>query len=76
MAETKEETHEEWLERVRSVGSIQSYKPGATKKKVVMNELDGKPGGYHTEHYDGSQDANAIPRPIAVKASVKGDTDG
>ena len=28
------ETHEEWLDRMRSIGSISRYKPGATKKDV------------------------------------------
>ena len=75
MTMADEETHEEWLERIRSVGSISRFKPGSTKKKVVMNENDGKPGGYHVEHYDGSQDAVASPRPIALKATMKGDHD-
>lgn len=61
------ETTEEWKERVRSIGSIQRFKPGATHKKVVINENDGKPGGYHVEHHDGSQDAVAAPRPVRMK---------
>lgn len=67
------ETKEEWKERIRSVGSISRYKPGQKQKKVVMNEDDGKPGGYHVEHYDGSQDAVAQPRPIEMKLTKKGE---
>lgn len=67
------ETHEEWLERIRSVGSILQFKPGATKKKVVLHEDDGKPGGYHVEHHDGSQDAVAQPRTVELKLTRKGE---
>ena len=67
------ETKEEWKERMRSIGSVSEFKPGATKKKVVMNEDDGKPGGYHVEHYDGSQDAVAQPRTVELKLTRKGE---
>lgn len=63
----------EFVEKARSLGFIQRYKPGATQKKVVMNEDDGKPGGFHTEHHDGSQDATAIPRTIKMKLTRGGD---
>lgn len=62
----------EFVEKLRTIGFVQKFKPGATKKKVVINEDDGKPGGFHTEHHDGSQDATAIPRPIRV--SMGGDS--
>ena len=68
---TKED--KEFVEKARSLGFIQKYKPGATQKKVVINEDDGKPGGFHTEHHDGSQDANAIPRTIRYKIGRKDD---
>lgn len=67
------ETQHEWKERMRSVGFVSKYKPGATKKKVVLNENDGKPGGYHVEHYDGSQDAVAQPRTIEMELTKKGE---
>lgn len=56
-----------FMEKARSIGFINKFKPGATHNKVVMNEDDGKPGGFHTEHHDGSQDATAIPRTIKLK---------
>lgn len=56
-----------FVEKARSIGFVQKYKPGATQKKVVINEDDGKPGGFHTEHHDGSQDATAIPRTVEMK---------
>jgi hypothetical protein len=63
----------EFVEKARSLGFIQKYKPGATKRKVVINENDGKPGGYHREHHDGSQDAVAKPRTIELGLTTKGE---
>lgn len=65
-----------FVDKVRTIGHIRGYKPGATKNKVVINEDDGKPGGYHREHYDGSQDAVAQPRTVEMKLTKKGDHDG
>lgn len=62
---------EEFIEKARSVGFIQKYKPGATKKKVVTNEDDGKPGGYHVEHHDGSQDAVVTPRTVKMNVGIE-----
>jgi hypothetical protein len=62
-----------FVEKLRSIGFVQKYKPGATQKKIVMNEDDGKPGGYHVEHHDGSQDAVARPRTIELELRKKGE---
>ena len=62
-----------FVEKARSLGFVKGYKPGATRKKIVMNEDDGKPGGYHVEHYDGSQDAVAQPRTVEMKLTMKGE---
>lgn len=66
------EADREFVEKVRSIGHISKYKPGATQKKVVMNEDTGKPGGHHVEHYDGSQDAVARPDVVRWGHSAKG----
>lgn len=62
-----------FVDKVRTIGFVQSYKPGAKKRKTVLNENDGKPGGYHVEHYDGSQDAVPQPRTVELKLTSKGD---
>lgn len=66
---------EEFIEKAKSVGFVKGYKKGATKKKPVINELDGTVGGHHIEHYDGSQDAVVTPRTVGAKsdARVEGD---
>jgi hypothetical protein len=56
-----------FVEKARSLGFVKGYKPGATRRKPVTREDDGQPGGYHVEHYDGSQDAVAQPRPVKLK---------
>jgi hypothetical protein len=43
-------------------------KLGGTEKKPVINDDDGTVGGYHTVRWDGSQDANVIPRAVTAKA--------
>jgi len=62
------ETQQEWKERIRSIGFVNKYKPGAEVRKPVENEEVGGTAGYHVEHYDGSQDAVAQPKPIVLKA--------
>lgn len=66
---TKEDR--EFVEKLKTIGFRKKFKPGATQKKVVINENDGKPAGFHTEHHDGSQDATAIPRVIEYKIGRK-----
>lgn len=63
----------EFVEKLKTLGFVQTFKPGAKHKKVVINEDDGKPGGFHTEHHDGSQDATAIPRTIRYKVGRQDD---
>lgn len=54
----------------KNVGYISKYKPGATKRKDVTNEIDGSVAGYHVEHHDGSQDAVVTPRTIQLTGKV------
>jgi len=61
----------EFVEKVRSIGFVQKYKPGAKQKKEVTNQDDGKPAGYHVEHHDGSQDAVAQPRTLELELRMK-----
>ena len=59
-----------FVEKARSIGFVKGFKPGATRKKIVMREDDGKPAGYHVEHYDGSQDAVAQPRTVKLRGEA------
>ena len=61
-----------FVEKVRSVGFVQRYKPGATRRVEVRNELDGTRAGEHVEHYDGSQDARAEPKQIRLRTTMEG----
>jgi hypothetical protein len=45
---------------------------GAERKHVVTDERDGSVGGYHTEHWDGRQDATVNVKPAGVGVSVNG----
>ncbi len=60
-----------FVEKLRTIGFVQKFKPGATERKVVENEDDGGVAGYHVEHHDGSQDAVAMPRVIEYKVGRK-----
>ena len=62
-----------FVEKVRSVGFVQKYKPGAKRHTEVARDDDGKRAGEHIEHYDGSQDAVAEPRTIKLKLSQEED---
>lgn len=57
----------EFVEKLRTIGHISGYKPGATRTVEVKREDDGTKAGEHIEHYDGSQDAVAMPRTIKLK---------
>lgn len=53
---------------------IIGYKKGAKRKTPVIHEADGEVGGYQVEHYDGSQDAEIIPKTIGAKSkTMEGD---
>ncbi len=63
-----------WQETVgEGFGTGRRFHPGAKRKRVVVNENDGKPGGYHVEHFDGSQDAVVQPRTVELGLTVKGE---
>jgi hypothetical protein len=57
----------EFVEKLKTIGFVQKFKPGATKRKAVQSDDDGGVAGYHVEHHDGSQDAVAMPRTIDAK---------
>jgi hypothetical protein len=41
-------------------------KRGQSERKRIVDERDGSTAGTQTEHWDGSQDATAIAKPIHV----------
>jgi hypothetical protein len=57
----------EFVEKLRTIGFVQKYKPGATHTREVKNEDVGGTAGVHIEHHDGSQDAIAMPKPLRYK---------
>ena len=61
----------EFMEKARSVGFVNKYKPGRKVKKPVENQIDGSNAGYHVEHYDGHQDAVITPPTITSKSTIK-----
>lgn len=66
-----------FVEKVRTVGFRRTFKPGATRTVDVVNEDTGRKAGEHVEHYDGSQDARAMPEPLRLELRVKkGGPDG
>lgn len=58
-----------WKETVGN-GFGTGRRAGTTKKVPVTDERDGAVGGYHIEHWDGSQDAVINARPVNVKTGV------
>jgi hypothetical protein len=48
---------------------------GTERKHPVTDQRDGTIGGYHTEKWDGSQDATVKIKPVAVRAKTQGDED-
>ena len=57
----------------KNVGFIKGFKPGATKRKPVIDERDGSVGDHHIEHYDGSQDAVVNMKSVDVRSRVQED---
>ena len=60
---------EEFKEKIKSLGFPRKF--GQSEKVPVVDERDGKVGGYHTKHWDGRQDANVIARPVGAKSGVQ-----
>ena len=50
-------------------------KAGQSRKHPVTDERDGSNGGFHTEHWDGRQDATVNIKPINARSLVQGDED-
>jgi hypothetical protein len=63
----------EFADKLRSLSFPRKY--GATERRPVVNEDDGSIGGHHVIRWDGSQDAEITPRPIAIRAKVQGEED-
>jgi len=62
-------TDEEFVEKLRSLSFPR--KVGTKKKKPVIDERDGSIGGYEIEHWDGSQDAHVLLKPVKSKARAQ-----
>lgn len=62
---------EEFKEKLKSLsfGTKVGEKPSETRR--VTDERDGSVAGVVTEHWDGSQDAAARPKPIRVKNVIQ-----
>lgn len=58
-----EETYREKLKSL-SFGKVK----GQSERKRVVDDRDGSTAGIHVEHWDGSQDAEARPKPIRIRA--------
>lgn len=58
----------EYAEKLRTIGF--GTKRGKDEKRRVVDERDGSTAGVITEHWDGSQDAAARPKPIKVRAQM------
>jgi hypothetical protein len=63
----------EFAEKLRSLSFPRKY--GQTERQVVINEDDGSVAGHHVVRWDGSQDAEITPKPIALKTTVQGKED-
>jgi hypothetical protein len=62
---------EEFKDKIKSIGF--STKRGTSVRKPVVNEETGTPGGYHVEHWDGSQDAHVVPQTVTTKLVLRGE---
>lgn len=60
----------EYSEKLKtlSFGTKVAEKP--SERKRIVDERDGSTAGVHTEHWDGSQDGDARPKSIRVKATL------
>jgi hypothetical protein len=67
------EEDREFVEKAKTVGHIQKYKPGSTHSTPVVREDDGTVGGRQIEHHSGRVDAEVTPRPITPRARTQGD---
>ena len=48
-----------------------SLRRGTSNKKPVVDDRDGSVGGYETEHWDDSQDAHIITKPVTARAKAQ-----
>ena len=65
------EKDKEFMEKARSIGV--SLRRGTSEKRPVTDERDGSIGGYHTVHWDDSQDAHVLLKPVAASAKTQED---
>lgn len=58
-----------WRETI-GAGFGTGLRRGTSERKPVLNEMTGKEGGYHVEHWDDRQDAFVHPESIQMKLSI------
>ena len=58
----------EYGEKLKSLSF--GTKRGQSERRVINDERDGSVAGVEVEHWDGSKDAAARPKPITVKAQL------
>ena len=54
----------EYQEKIRTIAAPR--KIGRSERQPVTDERDGSIAGHHVVHWDGRQDAVAIPRSVAL----------
>lgn len=59
---------DEFKDRIKSIGFLR--KKGQSETVPVTDERDGSVGGYHVKHWDGSQDAHVVAKPIGGKSGT------
>lgn len=62
---------DEYKAKLRSVGF--STRQGTSKRKPVIDDRDGSIGGYETEHWNGSQDAEVVLKPVVKRMKTEED---
>jgi hypothetical protein len=61
----------DYQEKLRSL-SFSKGKRGTSIKKPVIHDGDGTIGGFHTEHWDDSQDATVRAKTVKFKLGQEG----
>lgn len=70
MSQSKDDLAERraFREKIQSLNF--GTKQGKSETRRIMDERNGSVAGVVTEHWDGTQDAAARPKPIRVKAQL------
>lgn len=69
------EEDKEFVEKAKTVGFVQKYKPGRKHATDVINDDDGTVGGKQIEHHSGRVDAEITPQTVKPRARTQGKDD-